>query len=73
MASFPLLLQFKGLEQLRGNAVRLQLGRRRQKKGRRTRSGAPTRSEAAYWLLAAASICFWIFSRLNEPGVWLGG
>src|SRR5262249_7182277 len=23
--------------------------------------------------LAPASICFWIFSRLNEPGVWLGG
>ena len=21
----------------------------------------------------APSICFWIFSRLNEPGVWLGG
>lgn len=22
---------------------------------------------------APASIIFWIFSRLNEPGVWLGG
>jgi|GEM_PF-5941191 len=21
----------------------------------------------------AASICFWILSRLNDPGVWLGG
>lgn len=20
-----------------------------------------------------ASICFWTFSRLNDPGVWLGG
>ena len=27
----------------------------------------------ADYLLVPASIIFWIFSRLNEPGVWLGG
>ena len=26
-----------------------------------------------YLPLMEASICFWTFSRLNEPGVWLGG
>ena len=29
--------------------------------------------EARYPPPTAASICFWILSRLNEPGVWLGG
>jgi hypothetical protein len=28
---------------------------------------------SAYRPLPAASICFWIFSRLNDPGVRLGG
>jgi hypothetical protein len=29
--------------------------------------------DAGHFPVAPASIIFWIFSRLNEPGDWLGG
>jgi hypothetical protein len=33
----------------------------------------PSSEQRGYWPAAAFSICFWTFSRLKEPGVWLGG
>ena len=47
-------------------------GKRRRAGGRPPRQ-AGNRPRGAYLPPMLASICFWIFSRLNEPGVALGG